>query len=154
MATIITVGNKIDKQGSTVTIKSASSIQDTPIVSFFMRNFSALIDRGWSHPVAPIIHINTKAFYAEIDGKIVGHIVYNILEDAYKTAWIVFSCVEDGFRRRGLYMIMHRHFEQIVKNAGSKRIASHVHVDNKVRYASCEAVGMKPDFYRMEKTIA
>ncbi len=82
-----------------------------------------------------------------------GHIVYDILDDSYKTAWIVFSCVEDGFRRRGLYKMMHRHFEQIVRNAGSKRIASHVHVDNAVRQASCASVGMKPDFLRMEKNI-
>ena len=153
MATIITVGNKIDKQGSTVTIKSASSIQDTPIVSFFMRNFSALIDRGWSHPVAPIIHINTKAFYAEIDGKIVGHIVYNILEDAYKTAWIVFSCVDEEYRGRGIYSILHEHFEGFVKESGSRKIASYVHVDNLPRQASCASVGMRPFYYRMEKPL-
>lgn len=153
MATVITVGTKTDKKGSTVTVKSASSIQDTPVLPFFMRNFSALIERGWSHPVSPPVNNGTKAFYAEIDGKIVGHIVYNILEDPYKTAWIVFSCVDEEYRGRGIYNIIHDYFEGFVKTSGSKKIASYVHVDNLPRQASCESVGMRPFYYRMEKPL-
>jgi hypothetical protein len=148
----ILITKEKDKTGVEVSVKLAQQIGGSPVLPFFLRNYADLIDNGHSNPF--LFGTNkSKAVYIEVDNEVAGHIVYDILDDAYKTAWIVFSCVEDGFRRRGLYMIMHRHFEQIVKNAGSKRIASHVHVDNKVRYASCEAVGMKPDFYRMEKTI-
>lgn len=149
----ILVAKETDKTGAEVQIRMAQAIGGSPVLPFFLRNYAQLIDDGHSNPF--IFGTNkSKAVYAEINGNVVGHIVYDILDDNYKTAWIVFSCIEDGYRRRGLYSIIHRHFEQIVKNAGSKRIASHVHVDNKVRQASCEAVGMKPDFLRMEKTIA
>jgi hypothetical protein len=148
----ITIATEKDKTGQDVTIKMAQQIGGSPVMPFFLRNYAGLIDAGHSNPF--MFGTNkSKAVYIEINGQVAGHIVYDILEDNYKTAWIVFSCVEDGFRRRGLYNIMHRHFEQIVRNAGSKRIASHVHVDNKVRQASCASVGMKPDFIRMEKTL-
>jgi hypothetical protein len=48
---------------------------------------------------------------------------------------------------------MHKYFEIEAKKLGSTKIASHVHVDNIPRQASCESVNMKPEFYRMEKTI-
>lgn len=150
---IITVGNKVDKQGSNVVVKSATSIQNSPVVPFFMKNFANLIERGWSHQISPPININTKAFYAEIDNKIVGHIVYNILEDPFKTAWIVFSCVDEEYRGRGIYNILHSYFENFVKNNGSKKIASYVHVENLPRQASCASVGMTPFYYRMEKDL-
>lgn len=153
MANIITMGTKPDKTGSTVTIKSTNTVMDTPVLAFFMRNFSALIDQGWTHAVAPPVHANTKAVYAEIDGKIVGHIVYNVLDDAFKTAWIVFSCVEDDYRGRGIYNIMHEYFENYAKVSGSKKIASYVHVDNLPRQASCASVGMRPFYFRMEKSL-
>jgi hypothetical protein len=151
MADILLAREK-DKTGQDVSIKMAQAIGGSPVMPFFLRNYAGLIDAGHSNPF--MFGTNkSKAVYIEVDGQVAGHIVYDILDDSYKTAWIVFSCVEDGFRRRGLYKIMHRHFEQIVRNAGSKRIASHVHVDNTVRQASCASVGMKPDFLRMEKNI-
>lgn len=153
MAVIITLGTQTDKQGSTVTIKSASSVQDTPIIPFFMKNFSSLIEKGWAHSVSPPVTAQTRAFYAEIDDKIVGHIVYNILDDVFKTAWIVFSCVDEDYRGRGIYNIMHDYFEKNVKAAGSKKISSYVHVNNTARQASCTSVGMLPFYYKMEKNI-
>ena len=150
---IIELGNKTDKQGSNLVIKYANPVQNSPVVAFFMKNFAALIERGWSHQVTPPIHATTKAIYAELDDQVVGHIVFNILDDPFKTAWIVFSCVDENYRGRGIYNILHDGFENLARTQGSKKIASYVHVDNLPRQASCTSVGMKPFYYRMEKTI-
>jgi hypothetical protein len=141
-----------DKTGETVLIKLANPIGGSPVIPFYLRHFSELIDNGHAHPI--IVGTNKhKAMYAEINGEVAGHIVFEILDDPYKTAWITFSVIENNFRRRGLYDILHKNFEKHVKTTGSLKIASLVHVNNTVRQASCAKVGMEPVFYRMEKQL-
>ena len=150
--TITTLGTEKDKKGTTVIIKNTTSIGYTPVLPFFMKHFSQLCDLGWAHPAFTATN-NSKAVYAEIDGKVVGHIVYNILEDQVKTAWIYLSAVDDNYRQRGIYNLMHKHFEEAVKKLGSQKIASYVHVENLPRQNSCKSVGMVPYYYKMEKNL-
>lgn len=149
---IVTLATETDKKGSEVVIKNTTAIGYTPVLPFFMKQFSELCQLGWAHPVFTCNN-TTRAIYAEIDGQVVGHIVYNILEDQIKTTWIYLSAVDDNFRQRGIYNLMHKHLETTVKKLGSQKIASYVHVDNKPRQASCASVGMKPFYYRMEKEL-
>jgi hypothetical protein len=82
-----------DKTGAEVLIKLTDSIGGSPIVPFYLRHYSELIANGHAHPV--IVGTNRhRAIYVEIDGEIAGHIVFEVLEDPYKTAWITFSVVE------------------------------------------------------------
>lgn len=141
-----------DKTGAEVIIKSVLNIGNTPIIPFFLKNYAALIENGHALPLIMGTN-NSRAIYAEINGVIAGHIVYEIQTDVAKTAWITFSCIEDNFRQRGIYKLLHKHFEVAAKAAGSQKIASHVHVTNIARQASCQSVGMKPVFYRMEKEL-
>ena len=141
-----------DLTGQLVKIYHTNAIGTTPVVPFFLKHYARLIEDGYAHPV--MVSTNkSKAVYVTINDEVAGHIVYEIQDDLYKTTWIYFSCVEDKFRKRGLYKIMHRHLENVVKKAGSVKIASFVHVDNIVRQKSCEAVGLKPFYYRMEKDL-
>jgi hypothetical protein len=146
------LGQELNKHNQTVVIKLADAIGGTPVLPFFLKNFAALIEQGHAHPLMAGTNAS-KAIYVEIDNKVVAHIVFDIIKDAYNTAWIIFSCVDQNYRNLGIYKIMHKHFEIEAKKLGSTKIASHVHVDNILRQASCESVDMKPKFYRMEKTI-
>jgi hypothetical protein len=148
----ILLGKELTKKNQTCEVKITHNIGDSPVIPFFLKNYAALIEQGYSHPIITGANTN-KAIYIEIDNKIVAHIVFDILKDVYNTAWIVFSCVDEDYRNSGLYKIMHKHFEIQAKKLGSTKIASFVHLDNKPRQASCESVGMKPVFYRMEKSI-
>jgi ribosomal protein S18 acetylase RimI-like enzyme len=142
-----------DVTGAEVVIKHTNTLGNCPIVPFFMKNFAELIESGFAHNFITFSN-KSKAIYIEIDDQIVGHIVYDFRpDDVLKTAWIIFSCVEKGYRQRGLYNIMHRHLEETVKKAGSKKIASYVHISNSARLASCKSVGMEPHCYRMEKEL-
>ena len=142
-----------DKTGQDVVVKFANPIGGTPIISFYHRHYSVLIENGFTNPTFAATNLKHKGVYLEINGEMAGHIVFEMLDDSYKTLWITFSCVEDKFRRRGLYEIMHKHIEEYAKKQGSRKIASFVHVDNKVRQASCAKVGMTPYYYRMEKNL-
>lgn len=142
-----------DSTGTEITVKHVNTLGNCSVVPFFMRNFAELIEKGFAHNFITFSN-KSKAIYIEIDNRIVGHIVYDFRpDDVLKTAWIIFSCVDKDYRHRGLYNIMHRHFEETVKKSGSKKIASYVHVDNSARIASCKSVGMNPHCYRMEKEL-
>lgn len=141
-----------DKTGAPVALVYSNSIGGGPVVPFFLKNYAELMENGHAHNF--IMGTNkSKAIYAVIDDKVVGHIIFDILDDAIKTCWIVFSCVDAGYRHRGLYTMMHTELENQAKKMGSGKIASHVHVTNNTRQASCISVGMMPVFYRMEKEL-
>jgi RimJ/RimL family protein N-acetyltransferase len=149
---IRTMAETVDKTGTPILIKHTNEIGWTPVLTFFMKNYTELIESGHGHPVFTANNTNS-AIYAEIDGKVVGHILYNILDDQIKTAWIILSAVDKDYRQRGIYNLMHTQFEKVIKTAGSKKIASHVHVNNLARQASCESAGMKKVWYKMEKDL-
>jgi ribosomal protein S18 acetylase RimI-like enzyme len=144
--------DKVDRNGEKVSLVYSNSIGGGPVVPFFLKNYAELMENGHAHNF--IMGTNkSKAIYAVIDGKVAGHIIFDILDDAIKTAWIVFSCVDKDYRHRGLYTMMHEELENQAKKMGSSKIASHVHVNNNTRQASCISVGMMPVFYRMEKEL-
>jgi len=146
------IATEADKQGLTVNVRWADEIGNTPVVSFFLRNLAQLIDMG--HSTQMISGANKhRAVYIEYNNQVIGHIVFDMLEPPVKTAWIVLSAIDPAYKRRGLYTILHNHFERIVKEMGAKKIASFVHVDNTARQRSCEQVGMAPVYLRMEKDL-
>jgi ribosomal protein S18 acetylase RimI-like enzyme len=149
---IVVLGQELNKKNQNVVVKLADTIAETPVLPFFLKNYAELIEHGHAHSVMAGTNMS-KAIYLEIDNKVVAHIVFDILKDVYSTAWIVFSCVDKDYRNLGLYKIMHKYFEAHSKKIGATKIASFVHLNNKPRQASCESVGMKPVFYRMEKSI-
>lgn len=141
-----------DRNGQLVEIGYCNNIGGTPIVPFFLKNYAKLMEDGFAHPF--IMGTNkSKAIYAIKNNKIVGHIIFDFQDDAYKTAWIIFSCVDEEHRGSGIYKMMHKQLEEVAKGQGSHKIASHVHVNNRTRQASCVSVDMEPVFYRMEKML-
>jgi RimJ/RimL family protein N-acetyltransferase len=147
-----TLKREVDKLNCEVTIKFCDSLGGSPLIPLFMKNFSKLMEDGHSH-YHFAGHNRCKAIYAEIDGKIVGHVVFEVLDDVFKTAWVILSVIDADYQRRGLYTMMHRHLEEQAKRLGAKKIASNVHVDNVAMKLSCEQLGRKPIYYRMEKDL-
>jgi len=141
-----------DRNGTSVAIRHIDEIADSPVVSFFLKHLAKLIDNGFALQLVAGTNRH-QAVYAEIDGVIVGHIVYEYLEQPVRTAWITLSAIDENYKRRGIYTMLHRHFELRIRAAGAKKIASSVHVNNLARQASCEKVGMVPIYYRMEKEL-
>ncbi len=146
------LGTEKDKLGTDVTLWYCPVLGGTPSAHFFLAQFVNLMDRGYSHS-----HVagnnRCKAVYATINDRIVGQITFELLDDYAKTTWITLSAVDEEFRGRGIYTLLHRHLEAMMIQLGSRKIASLVHVNNKERQASCQKVGMKPIYYRMEKEL-
>lgn len=128
------------------------TLEGSPALAPFMRNYADLIANGWARPFTP--HNNKhKVVYGVDDNDVVmGGIVYSITPET-SAGWIVFSFTEPQFRQQGVYKVLHVELEKRLRLSGVTDLASHVHVDNKVRQISCEKVGMVPEFYRMHKKL-
>jgi GNAT superfamily N-acetyltransferase len=149
----VTIAEEIDSTGKTVVIKQIDKITYRPLYSFFLRQQAELIESGLSYPRTSWNDNSCGAIFAEEEGKIIGHIVYDT-EKQPDALWITLSAVESSCRGRGIYHLMHKHFEVLAKEKGCWYIASHVHINNSTRLKSAEKEGMKPIFYFMAKKIS
>jgi ribosomal protein S18 acetylase RimI-like enzyme len=148
------IATETDSKGSTVTIRYSQEFGGSPVVPFFLKNYAKLIEDGYAQPYMVVSNKSHKVLYAEIDNVIVGQVVFEIVEQPVRTAWITFSCVEESYRQRGIYKLLRlTHFESIVKKLGCKKIAANVHVDNTAQLKAGATVGMAPTFYRTEKDL-
>lgn len=146
------LGNEIDKNGNTITIKKIDQLALSPVYTFFLRQMASLIDKGLALPMTSWDDYKCGAVYAEQDGKVLGHIVYDTTKRP-GILWITLSAVEEDCRGRGIYTMLHRHFEKIAKDKNCQYISSHVHVNNHARLKSAEKVGMKPQYYLLSKKL-
>lgn len=142
-----------DKNGEDVVIKlcNQTSLGPHDLMSFFYKSLAELLDNNHGSSW-PSYNTKTKAVYAEINNKIVGHIFFNY-GDVSKSSFIVLSAVDKDFRNRGIYKLLHHEFEEVSKKLGAHQITSFVHVNNKARLASAKSVDYNPVFYKMTKKL-
>lgn len=141
-----------DRMGVDVAVHYTECIGFSPALPFFLRNFAELIEAGHAHPLIAGSN-RSKAVWACAGEQVIGVIVFDILDDTVKTAWKNLSCVDAGWRGRGIFKILHSHFEAAAIRLGSKIVASNVHVDNLTHQTVVQTVGCVPSFIRMEKKL-
>jgi GNAT superfamily N-acetyltransferase len=152
----ILLSTKQDKLGNNVDIYRIDNINMSPLIPFYLRHMSELIENGFSYPTIEWDKIEEHygAIYAEQDGKIIGHIVFSrehVNKEGY--LWIALSAVEHDSRGKGIYTMLHPYFETHAKELGCWAIASYVHKNNAIRLASAAKVGMAPIFHFMGKKL-
>ncbi len=114
-----------------------------------------LIDNKFAFPMTSWSD-DDGAVYAVDGDKILGHIVYSIgarSGNNPSVCYITLSAVDPDCRSRGIYTILHKHFEAKAKELGCTAISSHIHKNNSVRLKSAEKVGMRPVFHYMFKKL-
>jgi len=144
------LATEFDKHGKKINIYKVDRIAMSPIYSFFLKQMAELIDNKHAHALTSWDD-NCGAVYAEEDGNVLGHIVYDLQKK--DILWIVLSAVDKEHQGRGIYTILHKYLEQTAKEINYNFIASHIHINNTIRLNSAEKVGMKPIYYYMGKKI-
>jgi RimJ/RimL family protein N-acetyltransferase len=127
-------------------------LEGSPAFGTFLQEYAKLIKLGWARPFTAHTKHHKVLYAINPDGQVMGGIAY-VLNFDTKMGWITFSFTPDEFRKMGVYTACHKALEIKLKEAGMLDIGSNVHIDNKVRQASCEKVGMKPEFIRMCKPL-
>lgn len=153
---IIELGTEVDKEQNQIKIFQTTTLAMSPIYTFFLRQMADVIDKNFGYPTTNWKDENCGAVYAEDkEQNILGHIVYSdefVKSNGY--LWITLSAIDEKFRGRGIYTILHKYFEAVAKEKGCWAIASHVHKNNLVRLESAKKVGMSPIFHFIGKKIA
>jgi len=141
-----------DKQGVDVVIKHATQLAYSPALPLFMKHHAELMTSGHANNIF-IATNKSQAVYAEINGKVVGEIAFDIKEDYVKAAYIIAGAVEVQYRSRGIYKMLHTHLEEVAKAAGCTKIRSEVHPDNVSMIRTFNSLGKRIAFHRVEKNI-
>lgn len=141
-----------DKLGTELTIKSADILGYSPVLPIFMTHQVELMNAGYANRVF-IATNRSKAVYAEVNGVIVGEIVYDVKEEAIKFAYIIAGTVIPTFRGRGIYKILHQQLEVVAKSLGCAKIRSEVHPDNTAMVSTLESLGKRITYYKVEKDL-
>lgn len=146
------LGTEKDKLGISVELHYCPVLGGTDNLIYFMKNFVKLVEQGYSHPHIPGSN-KSKAIYATINGEIVGQLTFDVLDDYSKTTWIILTTVNENCRNRGIYSMLHKYLYRTMLKIGSRKVASHVHIDNKEIQASQRKLGYKQVYIRTEKEI-
>ncbi len=149
------LSRETDRLGNEVVIYHSETLGMSPAYTFFLRQMALLIESGHAYPATKWDDDRCGVIFAVVNGdQVVGHIVYDRDNPVASGAlWITLSAVDETFRGRGIYKMLHKHFEDLAKSLKCWAIASHVHVNNIVRIKSCESVGLKPVFHLMGKRM-
>jgi len=140
-----------DKVGNDIFIKKCDTLAHSPVYTFFLKNLAETIDKGLGYPVTSWEDDKCEVIYAELNDKILGHIVYTKPNGG--TLFIVLSAVDKEFRKNGIYTILHNHFEIIAKKNDCVAISSLIHKNNSVRLESIKKFNLMPEFYFMAKKL-
>lgn len=146
------LSREVDRTGNEVTVFKTDSLIDSRIYPFFLVQMANLMDYGFAWKSKHWEEENCGAVYAVFEDKILGHIVYEHLVKE-RSLWITLSSVDPDQRNKGIYSILHRHYERLAKDLNCTSISSMVHKNNKVRLQSAEKVGLKPFSYYMIKRL-
>lgn len=150
----ILLATETDSTGNPVQIYQTEKLGMSVVYPFFLRHYSELINNGHAYPFTTWDDERCGAVYAMDYDDVIGHIVYDTNNpSAPGSLWITLSAVEHNYRGRGIYKLLHKHFEILAKKMGYSTIASHVHVNNTVRLQSAESVGMKPVLHLIGKKV-
>lgn len=146
------LGNTVDKSGATVEVNLLKMEElSRELNVFFLRRWADLVEAGHANAnYIPSFKAGTsRILYITIDGEIAGHILFEFT--TAKECFIHFTVVEEKFRRRGLYQIMHTFYDQVMSYNKVSKTRSHLHANNAAIIEAAKKDGYTVEYYRMVK---
>jgi hypothetical protein len=139
--------------GSKILIKQCTSMGLGPnkLSAFFYRSLAEVIERNQAS-TWPSYNFKSQAVYAEIDGQIVGIVIFNYSSEK-KQVYIVLSAVDPAFRKKGLYKIMQTEVAKIGKAMGAIEVTSFIHTNNQITLAASKSCTFEPTYYKMIRKL-
>jgi GNAT superfamily N-acetyltransferase len=148
------IADDVDSQGKNIEVWHAEQLAGSRPFSLFLRTYAEICDSGYGTQYVSWADSNKcNVVYCINEAKeILGGIAFEYRQ-LMKEGWIILSFTSPAHRGKGINQIMHKYFEQIIKDRGGNRIASHVSVSNIPRIKAAQKVGFVPQYYRMNKII-
>lgn len=139
--------------GPEILIKHCNSMGLGPsnLNAFFYRSLAEVIENNQAS-TWPSYNFKSQAVYAEIDGRVVGSVIFNYGSEK-KQIYIVLSAVDPAFRRKGLYKIMQTEVARIGKSMGAVEVTSFIHTSNETTLAASKSCTFEPTYYKMIRKL-
>jgi GNAT superfamily N-acetyltransferase len=151
---IETLGFEKDNRGNLLEIKNSESVLLPELYSFYLMHYAELINHGMASPLVKIDFDDCRAVYAARNDTILGIIFYDCKWAKDKQFVLIkLSAVEKSCRKLGIYKIMHRYLEEMVKKIGCTHITSYVWKTNNIRLQTLDSVGLNAEFMLFGKKI-
>lgn len=143
---------EIDKLGSEVFVYFCKGEEITAEVnSFLLRHLADLIESGHAGRNYNLSLSNTRIIYLKINNEIAGHIIWEW--HGADTSYIIFTVIDKKYEKRGLYSIMHRLYENRIKQGGAVFSKSQLHINNNRIINISKQNGYEVEYYKMIKKI-
>jgi GNAT superfamily N-acetyltransferase len=138
--------------GKIAKIYHTTGVRECPAVPLMLRVYADLIDSGFNLRSSLSFTNSSSMIWIEHYEKVIGGICFETWGDS-KTHWISLSFTDPEWRGQGVNRHCHNKLEELTRDNGFLYIASLVNVNNKARIATCEKLGLVPEFYRMSKRV-
>jgi ribosomal protein S18 acetylase RimI-like enzyme len=150
--TIQNLNDFVSKTGQTYSVKHCSTIAHTPVLPFFLRSLSDVIERGFADSL--IVGTNGhSAIYVEFNQQVVACLVYTIPKDA-NILWKLLTAVNEQHRNQGIAKHLSEVAEVVAVKQNCIKIQSTVHKDNTDMIAVNLASGMTSDYLKFNKDLS
>lgn len=146
------LGKEKDKTDTEVTVHLLKIDEITKELNvFFLKQWADLVERGHasSNYIPEHSSGSTRILYATIDDQIVGHILFEFTTS--KDSFIHFTVVDERFRRHGLYQLMHKFYDKVMRHSQVARSKSMLHINNTAIIEAAKKIGYSVEYYKMVK---
>lgn len=150
------IGNTIAPNGNALTVWEGEHLGGSRAMPLFMKIYAELMENGHATTHMSWMDgnkINFVYVFDEATQQVAGGIAFEYRQIS-REGWIILSFTDTAYRGQRINQLASSYFENIIRNRGGYKIASHVHVNNTARLKSAERAGLIPEYYRMSKRIA
>lgn len=145
------IGGGVDKLGETYTVHYTSSVKDT-FLPAVLREYADLLDSGHApeNTFIGILTQPTPAVYIKYGDEIAANTIFKV--DG-KHSWMFFTNVADKYQGRGLYRVLHKHYEPSARMLGAEYSSSLIHHTNERMLSVNRANGYEIEYHRTTKKL-
>jgi GNAT superfamily N-acetyltransferase len=146
------IATDVEVQNNKINILYNKKLEHSPAYILFLKTHADLIDEGLRYPVTTWKEKNNEILYCTIDDKPVGFINYLHFKD-YQLVILDMCFVIPEYRNQGIFKIMFRHLEKILKDRGVDVLRIDLPVNNEYLEKIFKELGFSLLFYSLHKKV-
>ena len=143
------IGTELDNLGNEIKVYFCShETMPAKVTAFFARQWAELLELGFANAnYIPNIYA-CRVIYITANDEITGLRVW-VWEQ--NTTRIILTSIDKNHRRRGLFELITKHYDNRIKNSDAIKSKTQIHIDNTQMIKAAEKTGYKLEFVIMAK---
>lgn len=140
---------EIDKLGNSVNVHFCQhENMPTKVTSFFLRQWAELLEQGHADSNYVPSLASCRVLYLTSNDEVIGIRIWTWYNN---TTNIILTSIDKNYRRRGLFEILTKYYDDRVTKGSCLKSKTQIHVDNVNMIKAAEKTGYKLEFVKMVK---